>query len=171
MPAASVCCPPLSKARRLRRMAWLVAQASRRFPVKQWRLVLFTDESRFTHFCLDGRRRVYRLRGERFADACVDELDRFEGVSIIVWGGIAHGVRSQLIVVDGNMTTVSHRDEILCPVAIPLVQERQLILQQDNARPHVARACRNFLANNSIVPLYSPASSPLSFCGTIWTEG
>ena len=83
---------PLTQARRLRRMAWLTAHAPRLFPMRQWRRVLFTDESRFTLYRADGRRRVYRRRGERFADACVVERDRFGGGSVMVWGGIAHGI-------------------------------------------------------------------------------
>ena len=55
--------------------------------MRQWRL-LFTDESRFTLYRADGRRRVYRRRGERFADVCVVERDRFRGGSVMVWGGI-----------------------------------------------------------------------------------
>ena len=39
---------PLTQVRRLRRMAWLTAHAPRLFPMRQWRQVLFTDESRFT---------------------------------------------------------------------------------------------------------------------------
>ena len=66
---------PLTQARRLRRMAWLTAHAPRLFPMRQWRQVLFTDESRFTLYRADGRRRVYRRCGECFADAYVDELD------------------------------------------------------------------------------------------------
>ena len=41
---------PLSRVRRARRMAWVTAQAPRRFPIRQWRRVFFTDESRFTLF-------------------------------------------------------------------------------------------------------------------------
>ena len=41
----------------------------------------------------------------------------------MVWGGIAHGIKSQLIIVAGNMTAVRYRDEILRPVAVPLVQQ------------------------------------------------
>ena len=167
---------PLTQARRLRRMAWLTAHAPRLFPMRQWRRVLFTDESRFTLYRADGRRRVYRRRGERFADACVVERDRFGGGSVMVWGGIAHGIKSQLIIVAGNMTAVRYRDEILRPVAVPLVQQRNLILQQDNARPHVARVCQDFLANNNIAPLawppYSPDLTPdLIPCGMRRTEG
>ena len=53
----------------------------------------------------------------------------------MVWGGIAHGIKLQLIIVAGNMTAVRYRDEILRPVAVPLVQQRNLILQQDNQCP------------------------------------
>ena len=58
-----------------------------------------------------------------------------------------------------------------CPVAVPLVQQRNLILQQDNARPHVARVCQDFLANNNIAPLawppYSPDLTPIEH---MWDE-
>ena len=44
-----------------------------------------------------------------------NEQNRLRGGSIMVWGGIAHGVKSHLIVVEGNMTAVMYRDEILRP--------------------------------------------------------
>ena len=157
---------PLTQARRLRRMAWLTAHAPRLFPMRQWRRVLFTDESRFTHYRADGRRRVYRRRGKRFADACVVERDRFGGGSVMVWEGIAHGIKSQLIIVAGNMTAVRYRDEILRPVAVPLVQQRNLILQQDNARPHVARVCQDNIAPLAWQP-YSPDLTPIEH---MWDE-
>ena len=80
---------PLNRARRMCRMAWVTAQAPRRFPMRQWRRVFFTDESRFTLFRADGRRRLNRRRGERFADACVSERDRYGRGSVMVWGGIS----------------------------------------------------------------------------------
>ena len=69
------------------------------------------------------------------------------------------------------MIAVRYRDEILRSVAVPLVQQRNLILQQDNARPHVARVCQDFLANNNIAPLawppYSPDLTPIEH---MWDE-
>ena len=91
-------------------MAWVTAQAPRRFPMRQWRRVSFTDESRFTLFCADGRRRLYRRHRERFADTCVFERDRYGGGSVMVWGGTSHGVKSPLIVVPGNLTVVRYTD-------------------------------------------------------------
>ena len=52
----------------------------------------------------------------------------------MVWVDIAHGVKSQLTVVVDNMTADRYRDEIICPVAVPLVQSLPLILQQDSAQ-------------------------------------
>ena len=57
--------------------------------MRQWRRVLFTDESRFTLYRADGRHCVYLRCGERFADACVVERDRFGGGSVMVWGGVS----------------------------------------------------------------------------------
>jgi transposase len=87
------------------------------------------------------------------------------------WGGISHGLKSPLIVIAGNLTCVRYRDEILRPVADPFVQQHHLIFQQDNARPHVARVCQDFLANHNINPLdwppYSPDLSPIEH---LWDE-
>jgi hypothetical protein len=49
---------PLTRAHHARRMVWLAAHGPRPFPMRQWRRVFFTDESRFTLFRPDGRRRV-----------------------------------------------------------------------------------------------------------------
>ena len=109
--------------------------------------------------------------GERFADSCVFERDRYGGESVMVWGEISHGVKSPLIVVPGNLTAVRYTDEILPPVAVPSVQQHQMTFQHDNARPHVARVCQDFLANINIVPLnwppYSPDLSPIEH---LWDE-
>ena len=69
------------------------------------------------------------------------------------------------------MTAVRYRDEVLRPVAVPLVQQRNLILQQDNARPHVARVCQDFLTNNNTAPLaWSPYSPDLTPIEHMWDE-
>jgi transposase len=157
---------PLTRARRVRRMAWLAAHGPRQFPMSNGDGVFFTDESRFTLSRPDGRH-----RGERFADACVLERDRFGGGSVMVWGGISHGLKSPLIVVAGNLTGVRYRDEILRPVAVPFVQEHHLIFQQDNARPHVARVCQDFLANHNSNPLdWPPYCQDLSPFEHLWDE-
>ena len=71
----------------------------------------------------------------------------------------------------GQIKSVRYRDEILRPVAVPFVQQRNLILQQDNGRPHVARVCQDFLANNNIASLAWPPCSPdLTPIEHMWDE-
>ena len=85
--------------------------------------------------------------------------------------GFRIGVKSPLIVVPGNLTAVRYRDEILRPVAVPLVQKHQITFQHDNARPHIARVCLDFLANYNIVPLDWPPYSPDLFpIEHLWDE-
>jgi transposase len=89
----------------------------------------------------------------------------------MVWGGISHGLKSPLIVIDGNLTGIGYRDEILRPVAVPFVQQHHLIFQQDNTRSHVARVCQDFLADHNINPLDWPPHSPdLSPIEHLWDE-
>lgn len=69
--------------------------------------------------------------------------------SVMLWGGISHGVKSLFVVV----VIVRYRDEILRPVAVLLVNQHNIIFQQDNIRTHVARFYRHFLTNHGIQPI------------------
>ena len=51
------------------------------------------NDSRFTFYRDDGRKRIYRRGGERFTDACVMENGSFCDGSVMLWGGIARGLK------------------------------------------------------------------------------
>ena len=91
----------LTARHRAARLQW--AQQHFRLGRQQWARVLFSDESRFNLSHHDGRIRVFRRRGERFADNCLIERDRFGGGSVMVWGGIMDRRKTNLIVVQGNL--------------------------------------------------------------------
>ena len=89
----------------------------------------------------------------------------------MVWGGISHRLKSQLVVINDNFTAGRYRDEILRPHVIPFLQQHNLTLQQDNARPHGARICQVILANNNVQPLDWPPYSPdLSLINYLWDQ-
>ena len=79
----------------------------------------------------------------------------------MVWGGIMGRRKTNLIVVQGNLNAQSYINQILQPEAVPFLQRhRPEILMHDNARPHVARICRQFLNRNNVNVLPLPAVSP-----------
>ena len=57
--------------------------------LRQWKSVLYTDESRFPLTQRDARQRVWRRRGEQYMQHIVQEGDRFGQGSVMVWGGIS----------------------------------------------------------------------------------
>ena len=85
--------------------------------------------------------------------------------SVMVWGWISHRVKTPLVVIQGNLTAVRYRDQVLMPHVLPLVNAHYLTFQHDNARPHVARVCRYFLNQNNVQvldwPPYSPDLNPI----------
>ena len=71
------------------------------------------------------------------------------------------------------MNAVKYRDDILDPIVLPLLQQRNFdhIFQNNNARCHVARVCQDFLKQNHIRVLPWPALSPgLSPIEHLWYE-
>lgn len=142
------------------RLRW--ATQVRRWQVRNWARVLFSDESRFCLFRADGRQRVYRRRGERLAQNCVQEVRPFGGGGVMVWGGICGDLKTRLVIIQGNLNAQRYRDDILHPVVLPFIQQQPLgiLFQHDNARPHTARLTQDFLNNNNINVLPWPACSP-----------
>ena len=139
----------LTARHRAARLQW--AQRHFRWGRQQWARVLFSDESRFNLSHRDGRIRVFRRRGEHFSDNCLIERDRFGGGNVMVWGGIMGRRKRNLIVVQGNLNAQGYINQILQPEAVPFIQRHgPVILMHDNARPHVARICQQFLNRNNV---------------------
>ena len=133
----------LSQTHRQARLAW--TRQHRRWTNQQWATVHFTDESRFLLDMLDRRRRVWRRRGERYANCAIVVHDRYGGGSPVVWGGISFRSRTELLVLNGTLTGQRYFNEVLQPVVLPFVQQHHVVMQDDNARPHRARIAQQFL--------------------------
>ncbi|KAI3369840.1 hypothetical protein L3Q82_024422 [Scortum barcoo] len=122
-----------------------------------------TDESRFTLSTCDRRDRVWRRRGERSAACNILQHDRFGSGSVMVWGGISLGGRTALhVLARGSLTAIRYRDEILRPLVRPYAGAvgPGFLLMQDNARPHVAGVCQQFLQDEGIDAMDWPALFP-----------
>jgi hypothetical protein len=75
--------PILLPRHRAARLTW--CRRYLRFRIQDWANILFTYESRFHLDSSDGRSRVYRRVGERYADTCVIQCQSFGGASVMVW--------------------------------------------------------------------------------------
>ena len=79
----------------------------------------------------------------------------------MVWGGISWHHKTQLIVVDGNLTARRYIDEILEPEKVPFLRNNGdvTLFQQDNAHAHSARLTMDFFNQNGVQVLPWPAFS------------
>lgn len=157
---------PLGHYHRVARLQWA---RDHQHWIDEWHNILWTDESRFALDFHDGRIRVRRLKNERYADCCILEHDRYGGGSIMVWAGIWWNSRTEIVVIPGTMTGKRYLNEIVLPHVLPIVEENNLTLQQDNATPHKARIVISVLDAIEVLPW--PARSPdLSPIEHLWDE-
>ena len=81
----------------------------------------------------------------------------------MVWGGISLEGRTDLYRLDnGTLTVIRYRDEILGPIVTTYAGAvgPGFLLVHDNARPHVASVCRQFLEDEGIDTIDRPPRSP-----------
>ena len=142
---------PLTRQHKTARRQW--AQNHVTWTQWQWHRVLFTDESKFCVDSNDGRRRVWRLPGERLQPANLVEHDRYGNGSVMVWAGISEQSKTPLHFIDnGTLTGVRYRDEILDAYVRPLAANggNNFIFMDDNARAHRARIVTGYLRAHNI---------------------
>ena len=75
--------PVLTQRHRQTRLQWTIHQ--RNWRNRQWRNVIFSDESRYCISTTNGRSRVWRNQGEHYNENCVMETDPWSGLRIMVW--------------------------------------------------------------------------------------
>ena len=116
---------------------------------------------------------VYRKVGERYQDACIRQKRAFGSGSVMLWGGIsAHG-RTPLVIINGDLNAHRYLKEVvrLHVLAFVCGQRRNMIFQQDKARPHVTRPIMNFPRHENVLAMASPSISPdLSPMEDVWDE-
>ena len=80
----------------------------------------------------------------------------------MVWGGIRHNAKTDLVIIEGNLNAVGYRDTILDPHVVP--QDRAVganfLLVDDNARPHRGDVVDQYLVQQGINRMDWPSKSP-----------
>ncbi len=84
----------------------------------------------------------------------------------MVWGALGFGRRSQLVIINGNLTAIRYINTVLSAQIVPYFQQHpNAIFMHDNARPHVAGVCQAYLQQHNVNvldwPPYSPDMNPI----------
>ncbi|XP_045471832.1 uncharacterized protein LOC123678722 [Harmonia axyridis] len=153
-------CPPLSRGNRAARLNW--CREFQNWGVNEWSTILFTDESRFGYHPDSRRIRLWRRSGNLERLRHVQEVHRYRGGTIMVWGGISIGRRTELVFPDGFLRAQQYLENILQPIVQPYAEAvgENFHLMHDNARPHTARIVTQWLDNEGIDVLQWPTQSP-----------
>ena len=149
--------PILSRQHRQRRLQW--AREHQNLTAEDWNNVIFSDEVPL-HMVQNRQRRYVRSRGR------VQQHHRptaqAGGASILCWGAFSsHGV---LPLVDIRDTLNAERyvqtleDNLL--LTLRALNNDDIIFQQDNARPHVARRTMNWFQEQGVHVMDWPPQSP-----------
>lgn len=106
---------------------------------------------------------MLRRRGERFAEACFEEITPYGGGSVMFWAGINSMDRTELVFIE-NGTLTGHRyiTEVLIPYAQPALTAlgENSIFMDDNARAHRSGDVEAYMLEVGIRRLDWPARSP-----------
>jgi hypothetical protein len=108
---------------------------------------------------------------ELFADVNVVNRVPHGGGVDLVWPGISYRQQTQLHFIDVNLNAQRYSDKIPRPIVVPFICCNHLMFQYDNARPHVARICTQFLEAENVTGLPWPAySSDISPIEHVWDQ-
>lgn len=153
--------PLLSRENRVARLRF--ARDHCNWSVDDWKRVLFTDETRVSLKSPDGRERVWRRPGERFAQCNISPRIPFGGGSTMFWGGICYDARTELVPIrPRSMNATFYLENIVVEHVMPFgpFLGQDFLFMQDNARPHVAREVLDYLNNVGLPVIEWPPRSP-----------
>ncbi|GFW83042.1 transposable element Tcb2 transposase [Trichonephila clavipes] len=144
-----------------RRSLW--CREHRNWRDNEWGRVLFTDESRFSLSSDSHRILIWRERGSRNHPSNIIERDRYGGRSVLVWGSIMLGSRTDLHIFDaGSVNGTRYCNEILLPYVRLFrgAMGLQFLFMDDNAPCHHTVAAEQLLESENIERMDWPARSP-----------
>lgn len=158
--------PLLTREHRVQRLNF--ARNHQHWTVNDWKKVLFSDETRVSLKGPDGRERVWRRTGERFASCNISTKVAFGGGSVMFCGGICFNGRTELVPVRvRSMNADYYLENIVVEHVMPFMSfvGPNFLFMQDNARPHIARQVIDYI-NAVDIPLmewppYSPDLNPI----------
>jgi len=128
----------------------------------QWKEVIWTDESSFELGKPSGKQLVWRKLDEAFNQDCTGSTFKSGRSSVMVWGAIAYGKKSELVVMDKNRRTATDFvDQVYDGPLLQFMTEFiDPILMEDGAPIHRAKVSNDWRDEHELQKLVWPAQSP-----------
>lgn len=149
--------PKLTRQQKRARLQF--ARTYQHWTYRQWKRVLWTDESKFVMLGSDSRKqRVWRMKGEELKENCVQSTVKWGGGNIMVWGCMSGSGVGGLARVRGTMDATQYvnilRTNMLPSAGTMFPHKLDWIFQQDNDPKHTSRLAKDFLSQEvpSVLP-------------------
>ncbi|KMQ82292.1 paired box protein and transposase domain containing protein, partial [Lasius niger] len=154
---------PLIRAKN-RKIRLTFAKEHESWTTKDWKKVLWSDESKFNLFGSDGRRYIRRPKGTRMDPRYQRPTVKHGGGSVMVWGAFHHGGVGPLVHIDGIMDQNVYKnilEDHMLPYARKKVSRsvRGWMFQQDNDPKHTYKMVKNWFTAKKIKILDWPSQS------------
>ncbi|GFS99249.1 transposable element Tcb2 transposase [Trichonephila clavipes] len=154
-------CVPLTRQHGTARFQW--CREHHNLIEQDWVCVLFSDESRFSLSSDCRRQLIWRESGTAYRPENIQEKDRFQTCSIMVWAGIMINGRTRLhVVANGTKTGQRYINEVLLS-HVRLFRGAvvdKFVFMDDNTTCHRTLAVQGCLDSEGIQRLVWPARSP-----------
>ena len=143
-------------------MAWATSHSE--WGVKDWKIFIFSDESKFNVIGSDGIQYCRLGPNEEFQAQNVQKRMKHGGGSIMVWGCITPLGYGRLHCIEGIMKKEEYcailEESFLGTLHDYNLDVEDVIFQQDNDPKHTSKLVKEWFSDNGIEVLPWPANSP-----------
>ena len=154
--------PFLSKRHRRERLDFAIAHQD--WTVEDWKMVVWSDETKINRLGSDGRKSVWKKIGEGLSDRLVQGTQKFGGGSLMMWGcmlwdgvGYACKIDGRM---DGDLYIKILEEDLQESISYFGKSTGDVIFQQDDDPKRTCKKAQTWFKDNGFKVLHWPAQSP-----------